>query len=53
MLGFFFDGAEFPRDHRVTSALKKLGKFRGSVGAILGLAYSGLDLSPISHVGVL
>ncbi len=50
---FFFEGAQFPRDHRVVRAIKKLGKFRGCVSAVFGLAYPGLNLSPVSHVGVL
>ena len=53
VLRFFFEGAQFPCDHRIAGSLKKLGKFRGCVSAIFGLAYPSLDLSPVSHVGVL
>ena len=47
--GFFFDRADFPGDHAVASALKKFGKFRECVRAVLGLADAGLDLPPICH----
>lgn len=53
VLRFFFEGAQFPCDHRIAGSLKKLGKFRGCVSAVFGLAYPGLDLSPVCHVGVL
>ena len=53
VLRFFFEGAQFPGNHRIAGALKKIGKFSGCVSAVLGLAYPSLNLSPISHVGVL
>src|SRR5579875_988280 len=48
--GFFFDCAEFPRNHRVAGALIQFREFRRRIAPVLCLANSRLDLTPICHV---